>query len=75
MLETIFKSKKPVIGVIHLLPLPGSPRWMGDLEEVLLRAEQEALALASGGIDSIIIENFFDAPFAKDRVDVSTLVL
>jgi len=72
MLEAIFKSKKPVIGVIHLLPLPGSPRWMGDLEEVLLRAEQEALALASGGIDSIIIENFFDAPFAKDRVDVST---
>lgn len=72
MLEAIFKSKKPVIGVIHLLPLPGSARWTGDLEEVLLRAEQEALALASGGIDSIIIENFFDAPFAKDRVDVST---
>lgn len=72
MLEAIFKSKKPVIGVIHLLPLPGSARWTGDLEEVLLRAEQEALALASGGVDSIIIENFFDAPFAKDRVDVST---
>lgn len=72
MLEAIFKNKKPVIGVIHLLPLPGSPRWSGDLEEVLLRAEQESLALASGGIDSIIIENFFDAPFAKDRVDVST---
>lgn len=72
MLEAIFKNKKPVIGVIHLLPLPGSPRWAGDLEEVLLRAEQESLALASGGIDSIIIENFFDAPFAKDRVDVST---
>lgn len=72
MLEAIFKSKKPVIGVIHLLPLPGSARWTGDLEEVFLRAEQEALALASGGVDSIIIENFFDAPFAKDRVDVST---
>lgn len=72
MLEAIFKNKKPVIGVIHLLPLPGSPRWAGDLEEVLLRAEQESLALASGGIDSIIIENFFDAPFAKERVDVST---
>lgn len=61
-----------MIGVIHLLPLPGSARWTGDLEEVFLRAEQEALALASGGVDSIIIENFFDAPFAKDRVDVST---
>ncbi len=72
MLDAIFKTKKPVIGVIHLLPLPGSARWSGDLEDVFLRAEQEALALSSGGIDSIIVENFFDAPFVKDRVDVST---
>lgn len=33
------------------------------------RAEQEATALASGGVDGIIVENFFDAPFTKDRVD------
>ncbi len=33
------------------------------------RAEQEAAALAAGGVDGIIVENFFDAPFAKDRVD------
>ena len=33
------------------------------------RAEQEATALAAGGVDAIIIENFFDAPFAKDQVD------
>ncbi len=33
------------------------------------RAEQEATALAAGGVDGIIVENFFDAPFAKDQVD------
>lgn len=33
------------------------------------RAEQEATALAAGGVDGIIIENFFDAPFARDQVD------
>lgn len=33
------------------------------------RAEQEATALASGGIDGIIVENFFDAPFTKSQVD------
>lgn len=33
------------------------------------RAEQEAAALAAGGVDGLIIENFFDAPFAKDQVD------
>jgi membrane complex biogenesis BtpA family protein len=36
---------------------------------VIDRAEQEAVALASGGVDGIIVENFFDAPFTKDQVD------
>jgi membrane complex biogenesis BtpA family protein len=51
------------------LPLPTSPRWGGSLKAVIDRAEQEATALASGGVDGIIVENFFDAPFAKDCVD------
>lgn len=36
---------------------------------VIDRAEQEAVALASGGVDGIIVENFFDAPFPKNQVD------
>ncbi len=67
--EKIFAKKKPVIGVVHLLPLPASPRWGGNLKAVIERAEQEATALAAGGVDGIIVENFFDAPFPKDRVD------
>jgi len=58
-----------VIGVVHLLPLPTSPRWGNSLKAVIARAEQEATALASGGVDGLIIENFFDAPFTKDAVD------
>lgn len=68
-LTQIFRTPNPVIGVVHLLPLPTSPRWQGDLQMVIDRAEQEATALASGGVDGIVVENFFDAPFAKDRVD------
>lgn len=51
------------------MPLPTSPRWGGSLKAVIDRAEQEATALAAGGVDGIIVENFFDAPFTKDRVD------
>jgi membrane complex biogenesis BtpA family protein len=36
---------------------------------VIDRAEQEAAALASGGVDGLIVENFFDAPFTKNQVD------
>ena len=72
-LYQIFKTKHPIIGVVHLLPLPTSPRWGGDLKAIIDRAEREATALASGGVDGIIIENFFDAPFAKDQVDPAVI--
>lgn len=72
MLEDLFATANPVIGVVHLLPMPGSPRFDGNLELALSRAEQEAASLASGGVNGIIIENFFDIPFTKGRVDVST---
>ena len=68
-LKQVFKTPNPIIGVVHLLPLPTSPRWGGSLKAIIDRAEQEATALAAGGVDGIIVENFFDAPFPKDRVD------
>lgn len=66
---TLFKTSVPVLGVVHLLPLPTSPRWQGNLQAVIDRAEQEATALVSGGVSGLIVENFFDAPFPKDQVD------
>jgi hypothetical protein len=72
-LKNIFQTENPILGVVHLLPLPTSARWGGNLRQVMDRAEQEATALAAGGIDGIIIENFFDAPFTKDRVDPATI--
>ncbi len=68
-LNQVFKTPNPIIGVVHLLPLPTSPRWGGSLKAIIDRAEQEATALAAGGVDGIIVENFFDAPFPKDHVD------
>lgn len=68
-LDQIFKTPNPIIGVVHLLPLPTSPRWGGSLKAVIDRAEQEVTALASGGLDGVIVENFFDAPFTKNQVD------
>ncbi|MEL6470957.1 MAG: BtpA/SgcQ family protein [Cyanobacteria bacterium J06623_4] len=68
-LTQIFNTATPAIGVVHLSPLPTSPRWQGDLQAVIARAEQEATALAAGGIHGLIVENFFDAPFPKSEVD------
>lgn len=63
----------PVVGVIHLPPLPGSPGWQGNWQAVIDQANQDAEALVAGGVDALIVENYGDAPFAKGRVDAATV--
>ena len=67
-----------LIGVIHLSALPGSPGSSGlhpsqALQIAKVRAVQEALLLARAGFDGIIIENFGDVPFMKDKVAPETV--
>ncbi|MFQ5828859.1 MAG: BtpA/SgcQ family protein [Candidatus Methylomirabilia bacterium] len=64
---------KPLIGMVHLLPLPGSPRWGGSIEHVIERALEDARALATGGIDALLVENHGDVPFCRERVDAATV--
>ena len=59
----LFGGKKPVIGMIHLLPLPGAPRYGGSMEEIEQAAMQDLYALEAGGADAAIIENFGDVPY------------
>ena len=73
MARRLFGESKIFIGVVHLPPLPGSPRWNGSMDRVLERAEKEARALEGGGADGIIVENFGDAPFRIGRVDPETV--
>ena len=70
----IFNSnRKVLIGVIHLPPLPGSPRWRGRLDDVLKRAVADAQAYAGGGAQALFVENFGDAPFTKSSVGPETV--
>ncbi|MBK9645829.1 MAG: BtpA/SgcQ family protein [Deltaproteobacteria bacterium] len=59
----------PVLGVLHLPPLPGSPRPSPGLEAILQGALRDAEALAEGGADGVIVENLGDAPFSGDVVE------
>jgi len=69
VLERIFGRAHPVIGVIHLAPLPGSPRWKGSLDTVLATAVRDAKALRKGGADGAVVENYGDLPFTGGRVE------
>jgi uncharacterized protein len=64
---------RPVIGMLHLLPLPGAPCCQADLpaiRELLLR---DADALVAGGVHALMMENFGDTPFYPGRVPASVV--
>lgn len=68
MQKDIFSVKKPIIGMIHLKPLPGSPgydktEW--DMKKIIAFAVEEAKILEEAGLNGLQIENYFDVPFVK----------
>ncbi|HZT42084.1 MAG TPA: BtpA/SgcQ family protein [Chthonomonadaceae bacterium] len=70
-----FWERRPLVGMVHLPPLPGSPRDTGQgMEAILSRAVADAKALQAGGANAVLVENFFDVPFAKDAVPPHTIV-
>jgi uncharacterized protein len=69
MVAEIFQKPKPILGPVHLLPLPGAPQWEGQWDRLIARAEQEATALATGGVDALILENHSDGPFSAEPVE------
>ena len=62
-----------LIGVIHLPPLPGSPRYAGDFGAITRQTAAEARLLEAAGYDGIIVENFGDAPFFPTLVPPVTV--
>jgi membrane complex biogenesis BtpA family protein len=60
-----FSVEKPLIGMIHLLPLAGSVNYVsGSLSAILDAALRDLYAMESGGVDGAIVENLGDAPYA-----------
>lgn len=63
------REGKVIIGVVHLKPLPGSPRYTGEsLESIAAAARSDAKELLDAGFDGWMLENFGDAPFFKGPV-------
>ncbi|MEM4576039.1 MAG: BtpA/SgcQ family protein [Candidatus Nezhaarchaeales archaeon] len=74
IIEDIFKTTKAVIGVIHLPPLPGAPLYDGgEVDSIIEKTLRDARALRDGGIDGILIENFWDMPYRRGHAEPSTI--
>ena len=70
---TWWTAARPVIGMLHAPPLPGSPRYGGDWPRVVQRVLDDLEVLAAGGVHGLMLENFGDAPFFPDRVPPETV--
>lgn len=61
-------ERTAILGMIHALPLPGTPRWGGSVDAVVDRAVAEARQYREAGLDGLIVENMHDTPYLKGTV-------
>ena len=62
-----------LVGMVHLLPLPGSPGWAGSISAILDAAQRDAEALVAGGCDALIVENMGDLPYLNGEIYPETV--
>lgn len=72
--QELFHTEQPIIGLLHLRPLPGDPFFPkdGTIDSVIDAARADLEALQSGGVDGILITNEFSLPYQKKVSAVTT---
>jgi len=63
-----FTSAKPVIAMIHVGALPGTPASEQSLTELEKQAVQEAGVFRGAGVHGLMVENMHDTPYVRGRV-------
>ncbi len=75
--EELFKVKKPLLGMVHFPPLPGSPLYEAGagMHKIRDTALRDAEALVKAGFDGIVFSNEGDRPYLSkvDNVTVAAM--
>ncbi|MFA6707917.1 MAG: BtpA/SgcQ family protein, partial [Sphaerochaetaceae bacterium] len=66
--STVFNHKKPIIGMVHVKALPGTPLYdrTGGMQHIIDAALRDVEILDAAGIDGIQLENQWDRPFMRE---------
>jgi len=69
-----FSVDKPIIGMCHLMALPGDPLYdkNGDMEKIIECAQRDIAMLQEGGVDAILFSNEFSMPY-QTKVEPITI--
>ncbi|MEL6656602.1 MAG: BtpA/SgcQ family protein [Bacteroidota bacterium] len=65
---SLFGSRKPLLAMIHVPPLPGTPAYAGEWQQVLAKISAEATLLRDSGVDGLLLENMHDTPYLNREV-------
>ena len=68
-----WKRDKPIIGMIHLKPLPGSVHQSQTIQNIINSAKNDAKILVKAGIDGLLIENYGDYPYVRTKNPSETI--
>ncbi|MEM6371446.1 MAG: BtpA/SgcQ family protein [Pseudomonadota bacterium] len=68
--KRVFGAKKPVIGMVHIGALPGTPLFDPDLD-LVAAARADLLALQTAGFDAVMFGNENDRPY-EIKVDTAS---
>ena len=75
--RTVFGAGRPVIGMVHIGALPGSPLYDAEagIEGLLAGAARDLAALQQAGFDAVMFGNENDRPyeFDVDRASTATM--
>jgi hypothetical protein len=63
----------PLVGMVHLRALPGSPSHVLPPSEIVNVAVAEARLLADAGFDALIVENMHDRPYLASAGGADTV--
>ena len=68
MHPNLFQNPKPVVGVIHVGALPGTPASSLTVDALVELAVREAALYREGGVDGLMVENMHDVPYLRGSV-------
>lgn len=73
-LRRVFGVEKPVIAMVHIAALPGTPRYdaAAGMEGIVEAARKDLLALQEAGVDAVMFGNENDRPYQLEVDTAST---
>ncbi len=64
----MFGKTKPLIAMVHVAALPGTPRHALPMREIVAHACAEARIYRDAGVHGLMIENMHDVPYLRGNV-------